>query len=87
MHTRLFWFREWEPLIIRAGTKTERRATLVGRTRITRPRLAPLSRFAPQLPEAIVYGAINFWRDTTDFEVHPAVDLAVTFKQQGMKVT
>ncbi len=30
---------------------------------------------------------VNFWRDTTDFEVHPAVDLAVTFKQQGMKVT
>jgi hypothetical protein len=29
---------------------------------------------------------INFWRDTTDFEVHPAVDLAATFKQQGMKV-
>ena len=30
---------------------------------------------------------VNFWRDTTDFEVHPAVDLAATFKQQGMKVT
>jgi hypothetical protein len=28
---------------------------------------------------------VNFWRDTTDFEVHPAVDLAATFKQQGMK--
>jgi hypothetical protein len=30
---------------------------------------------------------VNFWRDTTYFEVHPAVDLAATFKQQGMKVT
>jgi len=30
---------------------------------------------------------VNFWRDTTDFEVHPAVDLAATFKHQGMKVT
>jgi hypothetical protein len=30
---------------------------------------------------------INFWRDTTDFEVHPAVDLAANFKQQGMKVS
>ena len=29
---------------------------------------------------------VNFWRDTTDFEIHPAVDLAATFKQQGMKV-
>jgi hypothetical protein len=29
---------------------------------------------------------INYWRDTTDFEVHPAVDLASMFRQQGMKV-
>ena len=29
---------------------------------------------------------VNFWRDTTDFEVHPAVDLAANFRQQGMKV-
>ena len=29
---------------------------------------------------------INYWRDTTDFEIHPAVDLASTFRQQGMKV-
>ena len=29
---------------------------------------------------------INYGRDTTDFEVHPAVDLASTFRQQGMKV-
>jgi hypothetical protein len=30
---------------------------------------------------------VNYWRDTTDFEVHPAVDLAANFRQQGMKVT
>ena len=29
---------------------------------------------------------VNFWRDTTDFEIHPAVDLSAMFKQQGMKV-
>lgn len=29
---------------------------------------------------------VNYWRDTTDFEVHPAVDLAAHFKDQGMKV-
>jgi uncharacterized protein DUF3303 len=29
---------------------------------------------------------VNYWRDTTDFEVHPAVDLAASFKQQGMNV-
>ncbi len=29
---------------------------------------------------------VNFWRDTTDFEIHPAVDLAANFRQQGMKV-
>ena len=29
---------------------------------------------------------VNFWRDTTDFEVHPAIDLAANFRQQGMKV-
>jgi hypothetical protein len=29
---------------------------------------------------------INYWRETTDFEVHPAVDLASMFRQQGMKV-
>jgi hypothetical protein len=29
---------------------------------------------------------VNFWPDTTDFEVHPAVDLAANFRQQGMKV-
>jgi hypothetical protein len=30
---------------------------------------------------------VNFWRDTTDFEIHPAVDLMALFRQQGMNVT
>jgi hypothetical protein len=30
---------------------------------------------------------VNYWRDISDFEVHPAVDLAANFKDQGMKVS
>ena len=30
---------------------------------------------------------VSFWRDTTDFEIHPAVDLMATFKQQGRNVS
>ncbi len=30
---------------------------------------------------------ISFWRDTTDFEVYPALDLAADFRKQGMKVS
>jgi hypothetical protein len=29
---------------------------------------------------------ISFWRDTTDFQVFPAVDLGADFRKQGMKV-
>ena len=29
---------------------------------------------------------ISFWRDTTDFEVFPGVDLGADFRKQGMKV-
>lgn len=29
---------------------------------------------------------VNYWSETTDFEIHPAVDLAAMFRQQGMKV-
>jgi hypothetical protein len=29
---------------------------------------------------------ISFWRDTTDFQVFPAVDLGADFLKQGMKV-
>ena len=30
---------------------------------------------------------ISFWRDTTEFEVYPALDLAADFRKQGMKVS
>lgn len=29
---------------------------------------------------------ISFWRDTTDFQVCPGVDLGADFRKQGMKV-
>ncbi len=30
---------------------------------------------------------ISFWRDTTDFEVFPGIDLASDFRKQGLKVS
>ena len=30
---------------------------------------------------------ISFWRDTTDFEVYPGLDLGADFRKQGMKVS
>jgi Protein of unknown function (DUF3303) len=30
---------------------------------------------------------ISFWRDTTDFQVYPGIDLAADFRKQGMKVS
>ncbi len=29
---------------------------------------------------------ISFWRDTTDFQVFPGLDLGADFRRQGMKV-
>jgi len=57
--------------------------------------LAIYGALGSEAPDVLIFEAnhhddirkmISFWRDTTDFQVFPAVDLGADFKKQGMKV-